>query len=102
MDLVGNRQTGLGTSCAHHLTCTQLLNTDWLTQVGRSLCLLANCLLELLLCFRLKKKIKLRFKKLQFEHVHGDNDDLWSDEKINKLFGHNDHCYDWRKTGEAC
>ena len=27
---------------------------------------------------------------------------LWSDETKMELFGHNDHCYVWRKKGEAC
>ncbi|CDQ66483.1 unnamed protein product [Oncorhynchus mykiss] len=27
---------------------------------------------------------------------------LWSDETKIELFGHNDHCYVWRKKGEAC
>ena len=46
--------------------------------------------------------------RLQFATAHGDKDCtiwrnvLWSDETKIELFGHNDHCYVWRKKGEAC
>ena len=41
--------------------------------------------------------------RLRFATAHGDKDRtfwrnvLWSDETIIELFGHNDHCYVWRK-----
>ena len=43
-----------------------------------------------------------------FATAHGDKDRtfwrnvLWSDETKIELFGHNEHCYVWRKKGEAC
>uniref|UniRef100_A0AAZ3SWC0 Transposase Tc1-like domain-containing protein n=1 Tax=Oncorhynchus tshawytscha TaxID=74940 RepID=A0AAZ3SWC0_ONCTS len=46
--------------------------------------------------------------RLRFETAHGDKDRtfwrnvLWSDETKIELFGHNDHCYVWRKKGDAC
>ena len=46
--------------------------------------------------------------RLQFATAHGDKDCtfwrnvLWPDETKIELFGHNDHCYVWRKKGEAC
>ena len=49
------------------------------------------------------KKARLRFATAQ-----GDKDCtfwrnvLWSDETKIELFDHNDHCYVWRKKGEAC
>ena len=46
--------------------------------------------------------------RLWFATAHGDKDRtfgrnvLWSDKRKIELFGHNDHCYVWRKKGEAC
>uniref|UniRef100_A0AAZ3SID9 Transposase Tc1-like domain-containing protein n=1 Tax=Oncorhynchus tshawytscha TaxID=74940 RepID=A0AAZ3SID9_ONCTS len=46
--------------------------------------------------------------RLRFATAHGDKDRtfwrnvLWSDETKIELFGHNDHCYVWRKKGDAC
>uniref|UniRef100_A0A674E7Y3 Tc1-like transposase DDE domain-containing protein n=1 Tax=Salmo trutta TaxID=8032 RepID=A0A674E7Y3_SALTR len=46
--------------------------------------------------------------RLRFATAHGDKDRtfwrnvLWSDETKIELFGHNDHCCDWRKKGESC
>ena len=46
--------------------------------------------------------------RLRFATGHGDKDStflrnvLWSDETKIELSGHNDHCYVWRKKGEAC
>uniref|UniRef100_A0A8C8BWJ4 Oxidoreductase like domain containing 1 n=1 Tax=Oncorhynchus tshawytscha TaxID=74940 RepID=A0A8C8BWJ4_ONCTS len=59
---------------------------------------------------RKKPLLQTAIKKarLQFATAHGDKDRtfwrnvLWSDEKKIELFGHNDHCYVWRKKGEAC
>ena len=51
-------------------------------------------------------KTAIKKARLRFATAHGDKDltfwrnVLWSDET--KLFGHNDHCYVWRKKGEAC
>ena len=45
---------------------------------------------------------------LQFANAHRDKvlnlwkHILWSDETKIELFGHNDHCYVWRKKGDAC
>uniref|UniRef100_A0AAZ3RB74 Transposase Tc1-like domain-containing protein n=1 Tax=Oncorhynchus tshawytscha TaxID=74940 RepID=A0AAZ3RB74_ONCTS len=46
--------------------------------------------------------------RLRFATAHGDKDPtfwrnvLWSDETKIEWFGHNGHCYVWRKKGEAC
>uniref|UniRef100_A0AAZ3PS76 Transposase Tc1-like domain-containing protein n=1 Tax=Oncorhynchus tshawytscha TaxID=74940 RepID=A0AAZ3PS76_ONCTS len=59
---------------------------------------------------RKKPLLQIRHKKARrwFATAHGDKDDtfwrnvLWSDEKKIELFGHHDHCYVWKKKGEAC
>ena len=59
---------------------------------------------------RKKPLLQNRHKKarLRFAVAHGDKDHtfwrnvLWSDETKIELFGHNDHCYVWRKKEEAC
>ncbi|CDQ62296.1 unnamed protein product [Oncorhynchus mykiss] len=49
-----------------------------------------------------------RKARLRFATAHGDKDCtfwrnvLWSDETEIELFVHNDHCYVWRKKGDAC
>uniref|UniRef100_A0AAZ3S4C6 Transposase Tc1-like domain-containing protein n=1 Tax=Oncorhynchus tshawytscha TaxID=74940 RepID=A0AAZ3S4C6_ONCTS len=58
---------------------------------------------------RSARKPLLRHKKarLQFATAHGDKDRtfwrnvLWSDETKIEMFGHNNHCYVWRKKGDA-
>ena len=59
-----------------------------------------------MMTLRQHRHIKAR---LWFATAHGDRTDrtfwrnvLWSDEAKIELFGHNDHCYVWRKKGEAC
>ncbi|CDR18332.1 unnamed protein product [Oncorhynchus mykiss] len=53
-------------------------------------------------------KTAIKKARLRFATAHGDKDCtfwknvLWSDETKTELFGHNDHCYVWRKKGEAC
>ena len=59
-----------------------------------------------------RKKPPLQYRhekaRLWFATAHGDKDRtfwrnvLWSDETKIEVFGHNDHRYVWRKTGEAC
>ena len=59
---------------------------------------------------RQKSLLQNRHKKarLRFATAHENKDHtfwrnvLWSDETKIELFGHNDHCYVWRKKGEAC
>jgi hypothetical protein len=59
---------------------------------------------------RKKPLFQNRHKKarLWFATAHGDKDRTfwrnvpWSDETKMELFGHIDHCYVWRKKGEAC
>uniref|UniRef100_A0A674C7G8 Paired domain-containing protein n=1 Tax=Salmo trutta TaxID=8032 RepID=A0A674C7G8_SALTR len=59
---------------------------------------------------RKKPPLQNRHKKARqrFATAHGDKDHtfwrnvLWSDETKLELFGHNDHCYVWRKKGDAC
>ncbi|CDQ87552.1 unnamed protein product [Oncorhynchus mykiss] len=42
--------------------------------------------------------------RLRFATAHGDKIVLFGEisSGLMKLFGHNDHCYVWRKRGEAC
>ena len=48
---------------------------------------------------------RLKNARLLFATAHGDKDRtfwrnvLWSNETKVELFGHNDHCYVWRKKG---
>ena len=59
---------------------------------------------------RKKPPLQNRHKKarLRFATAHGDKDCtfwrnvLWCDEAKIELFGDIDHCYVWRKKGEAC
>ena len=58
---------------------------------------------------RKKPLLQIHHKaRLRFATAHGDRgctfrrNVLWWDETKIELFGHNDHCYVWRKKGEAC